>query len=119
MESVKEQQNNMLDQVQSEIKSLKNLLLRKNVGPGNIPPSGSSGLVGSGWKNMNSNMNSPLMSPTSTVINSSGTKDLLGKTEELMNDVQVEVNTKPAIPAWQLEAAKSNLQFPMANPAEE
>ncbi|KAF9097831.1 peroxisomal membrane protein pex14, partial [Mortierella sp. AM989] len=103
MEKNKESQANTLNELQSEIKSLKNLLMNRRTGPVGPATPGSS-VPAAPWGSLPQSpgslqTSSPISgssAPTATTISTTGSNDLA------MNFL----NTRNSIPAWQLAAQK-------------
>lgn len=102
MEKNKESQANVLNELQTEIKSLKSLLLnRRAPGPGapGSPVVGGSGAGSAPWNaaytssQANSNVSTPKAVEESGSVASTGAMSFL--------------NNKASIPAWQLAAQKA------------
>jgi peroxin-14 len=102
MEKNKESQANVLNELQTEIKSLKSLLLnRRAPGPGapGSPVVGGAGSVSAPWNaayassQASSNVSSPKAAEESGSVAATGAMSFL--------------NTKASIPAWQLAAQKT------------
>ncbi|KAJ3304737.1 peroxisomal membrane protein pex14 [Kappamyces sp. JEL0829] len=92
VEKTQENQANMLDQIQAEMKSLKSLLLNRKVGAG---ANGTTSVLGAVLGTSGQSADSPSFTPSFAGVNFS---------------------SKPSIPSWQLSAAAS-LKSANATPA--
>ncbi|KAF9354786.1 peroxisomal membrane protein pex14 [Mortierella sp. AD094] len=103
MEKNKESQANVLNELQTEIKSLKSLLLnRRGPGVGPTTPGSATGSVAAPWSAAYSSTSSSSQPTTPTVAAATSTPKA-AEEGGLLNFS----NSKTSIPAWQLAAQKS------------
>ncbi|KAF9344145.1 peroxisomal membrane protein pex14 [Mortierella sp. AD094] len=102
IEKNKESQASTLNELQSEIKSLKNLLMNRRPGPaGPSTPSGSAPTTP--WGSVPAGYGSPQNSSSISSASTSTTTPTPASSDLAMNFL----NTRTAIPSWQLAASQS------------